>query len=732
MPIISFSDMFRHFRFRKPLIKSPDLLPVVTVCLGTILFTLCGVIFLLNQRHRGFQLLEQPVTVIQGQHVYYTSPKNTPDCDLCCFALSMTDNYEQRDSIRNTWGSSCSVIFVTGGSQVPVDFDNGDILHVHVSEVYNDKGMASSLTTKVLVSVAYFETLPQKSRYMFKTDDDSYVDVKKVRNALLSGPLYWGMAHKNTEVLRLPWSRFFVSYDAYQSETFPDYAAGCGYAMSRLFTRCVQTKMALKNAPLTPMEDVSIGGFAKLCAVTLTDANKDTMAIAENYREKILSRNNEVSPFIIEHKVKTPMEMVKRHITKRVSCGNECVSSDDRNWRSATYLKDCPTDDFFLRSYYVDERVQTDVSKAKHVVFADVSKESQYWVIGCEIMNTRGSFIGDGWASVRPVSGDNENSWLSHNFPFIKMRQSIITCLTANQGLMSSAAIMLILETKSNHGSEYCKLKPLLKDGHIRKQAHTTSTPRVQACTAVLRYASPAVSKQNKLLSYWFDHLRSLGIHGITMYMDNCDNLVTDSTVDIHPTLKDNIASGFVTLKEWPLQYKWAQIIRGVHRGQYDPNTYKEIDVGDGRSFHWSQMLAITDCMYDAAARNINYAVSLDIDEFLELGGRSIPFIAKRDTAIRLPWILYNSTCNTKKCPTRFIQPQECFDPVTDLFKRSIQETNSKFIVDPRMIIDVDPHIPLTCLDENYKESVCPYTVLDPVEDAHVAHLRGANNATCL
>jgi len=185
--------------------------------------------------------------------------------------LSKFSNLDHRNAIRETWGQRGSndldhflLLFILGretvqenNQKIKEESDaHGDIFQTGVQEDYRT-------VTKKLVSA--FRWISENCRhfdYVVKVDDDVYLNRAKLNDHLLN--------QQNTADISCPLcqyckpirdasSKWFVPYDQYPYDYYPDYCFGPFYAMS--FSNLNQIVTNLENVPYFDIEDVFLTGL---------------------------------------------------------------------------------------------------------------------------------------------------------------------------------------------------------------------------------------------------------------------------------------------------------------------------------------------------------------------------------------------------------------------------------------------------------------------------------------
>lgn len=217
-----------------------------------------------------FTAKESAMTLVADRWISYTNPRKMHHMgnDSVLFGV-LSNSATRRAAIRKAWGANQSLIFVIGDDPASGDGED-DVLWVDIVETYNAGGMWSSLTVKSMVLMQYAASI--KADYVFKTDDDCYVDTHRLKTILRHyRPEYWG----NSEHSRKPVNRnnIFTRYQNamaltnYPKPWLPAFATGGGYALSQGMIDCVARQST--NMMIIPNEDVAVGLLVEKCNGTL-------------------------------------------------------------------------------------------------------------------------------------------------------------------------------------------------------------------------------------------------------------------------------------------------------------------------------------------------------------------------------------------------------------------------------------------------------------------------------
>lgn len=186
----------------------------------------------------------------------------------------------RRDSIRSTWANGHeNVYFIVAGPWDDIEHEfrkYGDLLWIDEKEVYN--GEESVLTLKTYSFIAVVGIMASKFNFdfthIFKTDDDSYVDLHALRKELFfHNRHYIGHCQKEKKkVIRDASYKWSMSIATYPEEYFPKYCQGAGFALSRNFVSCAYSQRHIAETRFMPLEDVAVGILAERCAFDPTES----------------------------------------------------------------------------------------------------------------------------------------------------------------------------------------------------------------------------------------------------------------------------------------------------------------------------------------------------------------------------------------------------------------------------------------------------------------------------
>ena len=123
--------------------------------------------------------------------------------------------------------------------------------------------MESILPLKALVLIEALNKHAKSLEHIFKTDDDSMLDVLGLKNVLAKEKKrgkdvdYWGTCWPSSPVIRDPSHKWYIPESTYSKSHYPLYCVGAGYLISKNLAECITGKME-NLLPFMPMEDVSL------------------------------------------------------------------------------------------------------------------------------------------------------------------------------------------------------------------------------------------------------------------------------------------------------------------------------------------------------------------------------------------------------------------------------------------------------------------------------------------
>lgn len=183
------------------------------------------------------------------------------------------DSFEARQAIRETWGqygsvptNNAVVLFFLGSKEEQNLQEKINSEALKYKDIVQENFIDSyrNLSLKTVALMRWVSIYCADSAFVLKADDDMYINiprlVMKLREQRKRGPMFiLGAVHYNTEPFRDQKNKWFVTFDEYPSNMFPNYMSGTAYAMtSTAAIRLYVESLYVKNLFL---EDVYLTGI---------------------------------------------------------------------------------------------------------------------------------------------------------------------------------------------------------------------------------------------------------------------------------------------------------------------------------------------------------------------------------------------------------------------------------------------------------------------------------------
>lgn len=259
----------------------------------------------------------------------------------------------RRNYIRSTWAKELpnGVFFLVAGPWKDIEEEfmyYKDMIWIDEEEVY--QGEQSVLTYK---TISFFTILHRFARssdqggfhHAIKTDDDSYVNVKKWKEFLAKDEDddeeeessssfqydYFGQCPQfQVKPSRDRKNKWPVTYTTYPEPSFPLYCQGAGFGLSRELLSCAVDQGHVEQFRYMPFEDVSIGLLAERCGYKPTmipgikvfraDTPKERKCVNEAIPMSECYKDDETWPpdahmstKLIQHRVESEEDMIRIH-----------------------------------------------------------------------------------------------------------------------------------------------------------------------------------------------------------------------------------------------------------------------------------------------------------------------------------------------------------------------------------------------------------------------------------
>lgn len=247
--------------------------------------------------------------------------------DLFIGVFSTANNFKRRMAVRRTWMQYEAVC----SGAVVIRFFVGLHKNQVVNEVlwseartYGDIQLMPfvdyySLITLKTVAICIYGTNMVSAKFVMKTDDDAFVRIDEVLSSLnstnVTHGLLYGKINSDDQPNRDPESKWYISPEEWSDETYPPWAHGPGYVVSRDIAKAVYKQHRKGTLKMFRLEDVAMG-------IWTDDLKKRGMEIKYVADDRIRTEGCEAG-YIVAH-YQQPREMMclwqKLRETNRARC----------------------------------------------------------------------------------------------------------------------------------------------------------------------------------------------------------------------------------------------------------------------------------------------------------------------------------------------------------------------------------------------------------------------------
>ncbi|XP_062111601.1 beta-1,3-galactosyltransferase GALT1 [Humulus lupulus] len=197
-------------------------------------------------------------------------PKQTA-LDLFIGVFSTANNFKRRMAVRRTWMQYPEVRSGAVAVRFLVGLHKNKIVNEELwneAQTYGDIQLMPfvdyySLITWKTLGICIFGTEVVSAKFVMKTDDDAFVRVDEVLSSLkrigASRGLLYGLINSDSRPHRNTDSKWFISPEEWREDTYPPWAHGPGYVVSRDIASAVVKLNKKGHLKMFKLEDVAMG-----------------------------------------------------------------------------------------------------------------------------------------------------------------------------------------------------------------------------------------------------------------------------------------------------------------------------------------------------------------------------------------------------------------------------------------------------------------------------------------
>lgn len=184
--------------------------------------------------------------------------------------FSTGNNFKRRMALRRTWMQYEAVRSGDVAVRFFIGFDKNAQVNLELwreVEAYGDIQLMPfvdyySLITLKTVAICIFGTKILPAKYIMKTDDDAFVRIDEVLSGVKSRPatgLLYGLISFDSSPHRDKDSKWHISEEEWPNATYPPWAHGPGYVISRDIAKFIVRGHQNRSLKLFKLEDVAMG-----------------------------------------------------------------------------------------------------------------------------------------------------------------------------------------------------------------------------------------------------------------------------------------------------------------------------------------------------------------------------------------------------------------------------------------------------------------------------------------
>ncbi|KAF3431471.1 hypothetical protein FNV43_RR26202 [Rhamnella rubrinervis] len=227
--------------------------------------------------------------------------------------FSTANNFKRRMAVRRTWMQYAAVRNGAVAVRFFVGLHKNQIVNEELwkeARTYGDIQLMPfvdyyGLITWKTLAICIFGTQVVSAKFVMKTDDDAFVRVDEVLASLqrinATRGLLYGLINSDSRPHRNPESKWYISIEEWPEETYPPWAHGPGYVVSRDIAKTVFERHRKGRLKMFKLEDVAMG-------LWIADMKKEGLNVHYEKEERIYNEGCK-DGYVVAH-YQGPREML--------------------------------------------------------------------------------------------------------------------------------------------------------------------------------------------------------------------------------------------------------------------------------------------------------------------------------------------------------------------------------------------------------------------------------------
>ncbi|KAG9451322.1 hypothetical protein H6P81_011287 [Aristolochia fimbriata] len=250
--------------------------------------------------------------------------------DLFIGVFSTANNFKRRMAVRRTWMQYDAIRSGAVAVRFFVGLHKNDMVNEELwkeARTYGDIQLMPfvdyyNIITWKTIAICIYGTRVVSAKYVMKTDDDAFVRVDEILATLSSknvtNGLLYGLINSDSQPHRNPDSKWYISPEEWPEETYPPWAHGPGYVVSRDIAKAVYKQHKKGHLKMFKLEDVAMG-------IWIADMKKNGLDVKYVKEERVYNEGCREG-YVVAH-YQGPREMMC--LWDKIKAGHARCCNDD-------------------------------------------------------------------------------------------------------------------------------------------------------------------------------------------------------------------------------------------------------------------------------------------------------------------------------------------------------------------------------------------------------------------